>query len=82
MTTRRIDLSKLHVAIRKLSNDQAWQPHRFDLSDYAGQTILLHFGVYNDGAGGATAVYLDNAALVIEQTDIWANKVFLPLALK
>jgi hypothetical protein len=66
----------------ELSNDQAWQTHTFDLSGYAGQTILLHFGVYNDGLGGVTAVYLDNAALVIEQTNIWANKTFLPVVLK
>ncbi|MCB9420430.1 MAG: hypothetical protein H6667_11540 [Ardenticatenaceae bacterium] len=66
----------------QLSNGQEWQTHTFDLSGYAGQTILLHFGVYNDGLGGVTAVYLDNAALVIQQTDIWANKVFLPVILK
>ncbi len=72
----------LETVFWELSNDQAWQPHTFDLSSYAGQTIRLHFGVYNDGLGGATAVYLDNTALVIEQTSIWANKVFLPIALK
>jgi bacillopeptidase F (M6 metalloprotease family) len=65
-----------------LSNDQVWQTHTFDLSAYAGQTIRLHFGVYNDGLDGRTAVYIDNAALVIEQADIWTNKVFLPAILK
>lgn len=65
-----------------LSNDQAWQAHSFNLSGYAGQTIRLHFGAYNDGLGGVTAVYLDNAALVIQQTDIWANQVFLPITVK
>jgi photosystem II stability/assembly factor-like uncharacterized protein len=66
----------------QLSNDQVWQTHTFDLSAYAGQTIRLHFGVYNDGLDGRTAVYIDNAALVIEQADIWTNKVFLPAILK
>lgn len=72
----------LETIFWELSNDQAWQPHTFDLSGYAGQTIMLHFGVYNDGVGGRTAVYLDNAALVIEQTSIWANKVYLPVVLQ
>jgi photosystem II stability/assembly factor-like uncharacterized protein len=72
----------LETVFWELSNDQVWQPHTFDLSGYAGQTIQLHFGVYNDGVGGRTAVYLDNAALVIEQTSIWANKVYLPVVLK
>lgn len=66
----------------QLSNDQVWQTHTSDLSAYAGQTILLHFGVYNDDLGGRTAVYLDNAALVIEQADWWTNKTFLPAILK
>ena len=66
----------------QLSNEQAWQTHTFDLSNYAGQTIRLHFGVYNDGLDGVTAVYLDNASLVIEQTNVWAKKLFLPIVTK
>jgi photosystem II stability/assembly factor-like uncharacterized protein len=50
-----------------LSNAQSWQHHTLDLTSYAGQTILLHFGVYNDGAGGRTGMYIDNASLVIER---------------
>ena len=72
----------LETIFWQLSNDQAWQTHTFDLSGYAGQTIRLHFGVYNDGLNGATAVYLDNAALLVEQGDRWTNKVFLPAILK
>jgi hypothetical protein len=48
-----------------LTNAQAWQHHTFDLTQYAGQTIMLHFGVYNDGMGGRTAMYVDEASLLI-----------------
>lgn len=41
----------------------AWKPYTFDLSAYAGQTVRLHFGVYNDGAGGITGMYVDDASL-------------------
>ena len=38
-------------------------PHQFDLLGYAGQTIKLQFGVYNNGGGGVTGMYLDDASL-------------------
>jgi YVTN family beta-propeller protein len=46
-------------------NDRAWTFHEFDLMDYVGQTIQLHFGVFNNGAGGVTAMYLDDVSLEI-----------------
>jgi photosystem II stability/assembly factor-like uncharacterized protein len=61
------------------SDAQTWQPHTFDVSDYAGQAIWLHFGVYNDGVGGVTGMYLDDVSLTAcEQEE--AHRVFLPLA--
>ncbi len=66
----------------ELSNDQTWQSGSFDLSGYAGQTVVLHFGVYNDGLDGPTGFYLDDTALVVYQTDIWTNHLFLPAILK
>jgi PKD repeat protein len=47
------------------SDDRAWTFHEFDLTAYAGQTIKLNVGVYNDGAGGVTAMYLDDVSLEI-----------------
>jgi len=44
-------------------DDPQWMPHQFDLLGYAGQTIKLQFGVYNDGGGGVTGMYLDDASL-------------------
>jgi Carboxypeptidase regulatory-like domain len=42
------------------SNDQKWGPYQFNLSKYAGQTITLEGGTYNDGLGGVTAMYVDD----------------------
>jgi len=56
----------LETLFWELSNAADWQPRVFDLSAYRGQTITLHFGVYNDGAGGITALYVDDAALVVD----------------
>jgi photosystem II stability/assembly factor-like uncharacterized protein len=47
------------------TNAAGWHLRTFDLSAYRGRTITLHFGVYNDGIGGITALYVDDAALVI-----------------
>ncbi|HET7090318.1 MAG TPA: hypothetical protein VFL17_16900 [Anaerolineae bacterium] len=62
-----------------LSNAQTWQRGVFDLTPYAGQSIVLHFGVTNDGAGGRTAMVVDNASLV---ADVLPYRVNLPLVLK
>jgi bacillopeptidase F (M6 metalloprotease family) len=51
----------------ELSNAESWGAHAFDLTAYAGQTLRLHFGVYNDGADGQTGMYVDNVALVVER---------------
>ncbi|MCL4860609.1 MAG: hypothetical protein KJZ93_14435, partial [Caldilineaceae bacterium] len=42
-----------------------WQPLSFDLTAYAGKTVRLHLGVYNDGMGGVTAMFVDDAALTV-----------------
>jgi len=46
-----------------LVGSSAWEPHTFDLSAYLGETIWLHFGVYNDGVGGITGMYVDDVSL-------------------
>jgi hypothetical protein len=43
--------------------NQAWNLRTFDLLEYAGQAIKVHFGVRNDGLDGLTAVYLDDVEL-------------------
>ncbi|MBN1402793.1 MAG: hypothetical protein JXA74_18265 [Anaerolineae bacterium] len=46
-------------------NDAQWLYYEFDLAGYAGQTIKLHFGSYNTGYGGVTAMYVDDVSLEI-----------------
>ena len=44
---------------------QAWKLHTFDLSRYAGDYVRVQFGTYNDGWGGVTAMYVDDASLQV-----------------
>ena len=63
-----------------LSNAQAWQRYSFDLTPFAGQTIGVRVGVINDGQGGPTALYVDNASLIT--LGATGHKVYLPVLLK
>ena len=69
-----------HTLLWTLSNAQAWQRYSFDLTPYAGQTIELRFGVLNDGLGGQTAMYVDNASLITLGPE--GSNVYLPVILK
>lgn len=42
-----------------------WINYLYDLTQYAGQTLFVHFGVYNDGLGGITSAWLDDIRLDI-----------------
>lgn len=45
------------------SNAQLWTNIVYDLSLYRGQTIKLHFEIYNDGTGGLTSMYVDDVSV-------------------
>jgi hypothetical protein len=49
------------------SDSREWTFHTFDLSEppYAGRTVKLTFGVYNDGVDGVTGMYVDDVSLVV-----------------
>jgi DNA-binding beta-propeller fold protein YncE len=47
------------------SNARAWQQQTFDLAAYAGRAVRVHVGVYNDGVGGATGLYVDDVTLTV-----------------
>ena len=47
------------------SDSQTWMMHEFDLTKYAGQSIKLQFGTFNDGANGVTAMFVDDVSLEI-----------------
>ena len=46
-------------------DDSKWIYYEFDLSAYAGYTINIQFGTYNDGYNGVTAMYVDDAELEV-----------------
>lgn len=50
-----------------LSNSQTWTHKSFDLSHYIGSynKIKIHFGTFNNGYGGTSAMYVDDARLEI-----------------
>jgi hypothetical protein len=50
---------------QQLLDDRSWAQYgSFDLSNYAGQTFRLYFGVLNNGDGEPTAMYVDEVTLV------------------
>jgi hypothetical protein len=63
-----------------LSNAQAWQRYSFDLTPFAGETIVLRLGVLNNGLGGQTGMYVDNASLITLGPT--GSRVYLPVILK
>jgi hypothetical protein len=49
-----------------LSNSQTWTHKSFDLSNYIGwYPIKIHFGTYNNGTGGITAMYVDDVSVKV-----------------
>lgn len=55
----------IKTLIWQLSNNQIWTQYQFNLAAYAGQTIWLHFGTYNDGLDGVSSMYVDDVSLSI-----------------
>ena len=58
-------LQELERLVSTRSNEQSWRQYEFDLSAYAGRTILLYFGTFNNGWDGRTAMYVDDVVLDI-----------------
>ncbi|HNT75140.1 MAG TPA: fibronectin type III domain-containing protein [Anaerolineae bacterium] len=46
-------------------NDRAWQFYQYTLRGYAGKTIKIHIGTYNDGLDAVTGMYVDDVGLDI-----------------
>ena len=51
--------------VSQRTNDQEWTLYELDVGSYAGQTVKLQFGAYNDGEGGVTAMYVDDVSLEV-----------------
>jgi photosystem II stability/assembly factor-like uncharacterized protein len=74
----------LQTLFWQLSNAQSWQCYALDLTLYAGQTFMLHFGVSNDSGGGRTGMYVDNVSLIVKRPSPIgvASQQYLPLILR
>jgi photosystem II stability/assembly factor-like uncharacterized protein len=73
----------LEIVHWSLSNGQAWRQHTVALPlAYAGRSLLLHFGVYNDGANGRTALYVDDVSLMVMDGALVPNRLYLPIILE
>ena len=46
------------------SNSQVWENVVFDLTKYKGRNIRIQFGTFNNGSGGITSMYVDDAFLL------------------
>ncbi|MBN1146190.1 MAG: carboxypeptidase regulatory-like domain-containing protein [Anaerolineales bacterium] len=53
----------LDTLLWRRSNEQYWRYFQYNLTAYAGQTILLQWGTYNNGWDGVTAMYVDDVFL-------------------
>ena len=64
-------------------NSQTWTETTVDLSAYAGQSIRLHFGTFNNGTGGRSGMFVDEAALQLcLQGEPNRPRLYLPLILR
>ncbi|MBC7233254.1 MAG: DUF11 domain-containing protein [Chloroflexi bacterium] len=65
------------------SNAQSWTYKSYPLDGFKGRDVRIYFGVVNDGAGGVTAMYVDDVALLtcgVQATP--TERIFLPIILR
>jgi hypothetical protein len=53
----------LETLVWQKKNAPSWAELNFDLLKYKGKSIYLHFGTYNDGLNGITAMFVDDVTL-------------------
>ncbi len=61
-------------------NDGEWLYQEFDLTAYAGWTIKLHFGVFNDGVGTICGMFLDDVSLRVDAPSLQPEVTVTPTA--
>jgi len=52
-----------HVLTFQRLNEGHWVYYEHDLNAFRGQAVTLYFGVFNNGLGGVTAMWVDDVAL-------------------
>ncbi len=53
-----------HTLLSDHDNDGSWLFTEMDLSAYAGQTVTLRYGAFNDGTRGVTSMTVDQVELI------------------
>ena len=56
---------RLATAYWDRQNTKAWNLYTFNLMPFKGETITIHIGTYNDGAGGFTSMFVDDVSAYI-----------------
>ncbi len=55
----------INTLVWQISDSRQWTEYQFNLAAYAGRTIYLHFGTYNDGLDGISSLFVDDVSLDI-----------------
>ena len=55
----------INTLVWQISDSRTWTEYQFNLAAYAGKTIWLHFGTYNDGLDGISSLFVDDVSLDI-----------------
>ncbi len=58
------NLKIINTLLWQLSNSRTWTKYEFNLAQYAGKTIWLHFGTTNDGLNGVSSMFVDDVSLI------------------
>jgi hypothetical protein len=59
------NLNELGRLVATRLNEQYWKFESHDLMAFKGQTVNVYFGSNNNGAGGVTAMYVDDVSLTV-----------------
>ncbi len=70
--------NRIHYLFTRLDDQRAWVNAEFDLRAFAGKTVRLQFGTYNDGAGPVSAQYFD--LLSVQACQATATPTLTPTA--
>jgi len=62
------------------AHNPVWREYSFDLTQFAGQTLYIHFETFNDGQHGPSAQYVDLVTLTVCTPP--PQYTYLPVALK
>jgi hypothetical protein len=58
----------ISYAERTLSDARQWIQRSYDMTPFAGRTVIVYFGVFNRGyTGRPSAMYVDDVALIFER---------------